>query len=108
MARPSRFVLASGIASWDADVDADFSLLFDVPFAMYQVALAGDLPAASSYDQCLALVNDVLYISNGSTWEPYQVAANVADSTATTASEMATDFNELLAALRNAGIMASS
>ena len=108
MARPSRFILASGIASWDADGDANFSLLFDKPFPMYQVASVGSLPSASSYDQCLALVNDILYISNGSTWQPYQVAANVADSTATTASEMATDFNELLTALKNAGIMASS
>jgi hypothetical protein len=71
--------------------------------------LVGDLPSASSYADCLALVVDTLYISNGTTWEVYSgVSANVPDSTATTAADMASDFNDLLAALITAGIMAPS
>jgi hypothetical protein len=74
---------------------------------MFQVALVGSLPAASSYDDCFALVAETLYISNGATWEIYSgVSANVADSVAVTVAQMATDFNTLLAALQTAGIMA--
>ena len=106
MARPTRRVIASGIAAWDADSDANFGILTGAPFPMAQYALVGDLPAASSYDDCLALVVDTLYISNGTTWEIYSgVSANVPDSTAVTATDMATDFNTLLAALIAAGIM---
>lgn len=109
MARPERLILVSGIAAWDADVDLNLSLLFDSPFPMYQVSTVGDLPSASSYDKCLALVGSELYISDGTSWSKYLgVVANVADSTATTVSEAVTDFNELLTSMKNAGIMASS
>lgn len=108
MTRPTRRTIASGIAAWDADVDANFDQITGAPFPMFQVSLVGSLPAASSYDDCLALVDDVMYISNGSTWEVYQQSANVPDSTATTATDMATDFNTLLAALIAGNIMASS
>jgi hypothetical protein len=108
MPRPTPRILASGIASWDGDADENFSIITGAPFPMAQYSLVGDLPAASSYDECFALVGDVLYQSNGTTWEVYQQSANVADSTATTASEMATDFNELLTALQDAGLMATS
>jgi hypothetical protein len=112
MARPTRRIIGSGVAAWDADTDENFDIVTGapLPFALY--ALVGDLPVASSYDECFALVGPVgsaiLYKSNGSTWEPYQVSDNVADSTATTASEMATDFNELTTALIAAGIMKAS
>lgn len=108
MSRPVRRVIASGIAAWDGDVDANFDAITGAPFPVAQYATTGALPAASSYDQCLALVVDVLYISNGSTWEVYQQSANVPDSTAVTAADMASDFNDLLSALQTAGIMASS
>lgn len=109
MARPTRLSLVSGISAWDAIIDANFALVFDAPFALYQVSVVGSLPAASSYDQCLALVGSELYISDGASWSKYLgTAAAVADSTATTVSEMVTDFNELLTSLRDAGIMAGS
>lgn len=80
---------------------------------MFQVSLVGDLPTASSYDDCLAIVGTGaaarIYISNGTTWELYDTqSANVPDSTATTAADMASDFNDLLAALIASGQMASS
>ena len=106
MARPTRRVIASGIAAWDADTDENFDKITGAPIAFAQYALVGDLPTASSYDDCFALVVDVLYYSDGATWAPYQEAANVADSTATDATQMATDFNLLLTALQDAGIMA--
>ena len=52
-------------------------------------------------------VNGVLYISDGATWEVYRISDAVPDTTAVTVSEMATDFNTLLSALRTAGIMAT-
>ena len=90
MSRPTRRIISSGIAAWDADVDENLSKVFDGPFPMFQVASAGNLPTASSYDSCFALVNGVLYISDGSTWAPYLgTAANVPNSTATTVADSA-------------------
>jgi hypothetical protein len=111
MPRPTRRIIASGIAAWDADTDDNFNAITGEPFPMFQVVAPDeetDLPTASSYDQCFALVEDVMYISNGATWEVYQQAANVPDSTAATATDMATDFNTLLAVLIAADVMASS
>ncbi len=109
MSRPTRRVITSGVAAWDADVDENFNKVFNAPFPMYQVDDVGDLPSAGSYESCFALVEDTLYISNGSSWEPDEnVAANVLDSTATTAPEMVSDFNGLLSALQLAGIMESA
>ena len=113
MARPTLRTISNGIQSWDADTDANFNMITGAPFPMFQVALIGELPLASSYDDCLAIVGTGasarMYISNGSTWELYDsVAANVPDSTATTATDMANDFNDLLSALKAAGIMAPS
>ena len=110
MARPTRRIITSGLAAWDADVDENFSLIVDTPFPMAQYATVGDLPAASIYEECLAMVGPVIYISDGTSWSLFSggTAANVADSTATTAADMATDFNELLASLQTAGIMNAS
>lgn len=113
MARPTRNTIASGEAAWDGDVDNNFSLIFDTPFPMYLAANTGVLPAASSYEGCLALVgtsaNARLYISNGSAWSLYDPkAAYQANSTAADAATMASDFNDLLAKLQAAGLMATS
>ena len=111
MARPIRRTIASGIAAWDADADHNFSLLTDGPFPMLIADATGDLPSASSYDDCLALVGTttvLMYLSNGTTWEVYRQGAVVADSTAATVADMATDFNELLTSLQDSGLMATS
>jgi len=107
MARPSKRIIASGVAAWDADVDFNFDLLTGRPLAVVQYDLAAELPTASEYDDCLAMVGSTLYISDGTDWSPYfGESANVADSTATTVEQMATDFNGLLASLQTAGLMA--
>lgn len=111
MARPTRNVIGSGVAAWDGDVDTNFALMTDTPFPIASFATTGALPAASSYDDCLAHVqaDDRLYISNGSSWELYdRKSALVADSSAADATQMAIDFNTLLAALIASNLMASS
>ncbi len=111
MARPIRNVIGSGEAAWDTEADANFSMLTDTPLPIATFANTGALPAASSYDNCLAHVqaDDRLYISNGSSWTLYdRKSALVADSSASDATQMATDFNTLLAALQTANLMASS
>lgn len=113
MARPVRNVIASGEAAWDGEVDSNFSILTDGPFPMALYANVGALPVASSYDACLALVGTSsaarMYKSNGTSWELYDAkAAYLANSTAADAAALATDFNNLLTALKDAGLMASS
>ena len=114
MARPVRDNIASGEAAWDGSVDSNFSIITESPFPIVTVADLSTLTstfAAASYDDCLAITEDDsrVYISNGSTWELYdRKSALVADSTATTASDMADDFNDLLSALQTASLMATS
>lgn len=113
MARPTRNVIASGEAAWDGEADSNFALFTEGPFPILLAANTGALPAASSYDACLALVGTTsaarLYISNGTSWNLYDAkAAHLANSTASDAATMAADFNGLLTALQNAGLMATS
>jgi hypothetical protein len=111
MPRPERNVIGSGEAAWDGEVDSNFSIITETPFPIASYATTGNLPSASSYDDCLAHVqaDDRLYISNGSIWELYdRQSALVADSTATDATQMATDFNTLLQALQDSSLMATS
>lgn len=112
MARPTRRTIASGISSWDADVDANFATITDAPFPIFKVDTVGQLPPANQFDFCVAIVGDVLYVSNGTSWGEYtpeapSIATFVDDSVATTPGEMATDFNSLLSSLKTAGIMAT-
>lgn len=111
MARPTRNVISSGIAAWDSDVDTNFSIITDTPFPIYRAATTSALPSASSYEDCLALIESSgrLYISDGTSWSLYdRQAAYQADSTATTVADMVTDFNSLLDKLRTSHLMASS
>jgi len=116
MARPTRIILESGIAAWDGDIDSLFSLFFDAPFPM-QIAV--DISAATSayppasYTDCLLMIGAEgsrrFHTSTGSAWVLYdKLAGFVPDSTATTSTQMATDFNTLLASLQAAGFMATS
>lgn len=116
MARPTRNVIASGEAAWDIEADSNFALITETPFP---VCLAADTTAlqalapAANYDACLALVGTSsaarLYISNGTAWVLYDAkAAYLANSAAVDVAGLATDFNALLAALKTAGLMATS
>jgi len=112
MARPSKRTISSGLSAWDADVDFNDGLGVNVPFPLYQEATTGALPAASSYQDCFALVGEVLYKSDGSTWEIYYQLPEldfIADLAATpTVEQIATAFNSLLSDLQAKGYMATS
>jgi len=70
MARPEHVAISSGLAGWDGEVDDNFDLIFVTPVPISLYDDFGDLPTASLYDNCLAIIEDenVLCISNGSTW----------------------------------------
>ena len=109
--RPERIILEEGQQAWDAEVDTNFEQLTDAPTPFHSEPTVGDLTSkwpAADYVDCVCIVARTLYISNGTSWEIYRQAALVADSTAATAADMATDFNLLLSALQTAGIMATS
>lgn len=116
MARPSRIILESGVAAWDVDIDALFAQIFDAPFPIRVEADTTDATSnfpPANYEDCLLMIGTAgsrrLYYSDGSSWLLYdRVAAHVPDSTATTAADMASDFNDLLASLQTAGIMEAS
>jgi hypothetical protein len=103
--RPTRYILAERQQAWDAEMDANFAMLTREPLPVAEYSTVGDLPPASSFEQCIAIAGGKMYISNGSEWIPYKEATNIPDSTATDVEQMATDFNSLLAALRAAGII---
>jgi hypothetical protein len=70
MARPSFTDITNGSAAWDADVNDNFSLVGDTPLPLATYANAAALPTASAYEDCLAVTEDtdLLYISDGSSW----------------------------------------
>lgn len=111
MARPLLNSIAPGLAAWDADVDQNFSLLTESPLPVYVEDTVGELPTASSYEDCIALVSSDygIYVSDGVSWENIiPVSDNQANSTATDVAGLVSDINTLLANLIAAGIMASS
>jgi len=70
MARPARINIVNGSAGWDADVNDNFKNLFDTPLPVATYANAAAFPAAASYENCVAIAEDVdkLYISDGASW----------------------------------------
>jgi hypothetical protein len=108
--RPERISLSEGTQAWDGEVDANFNMLINAPLPLHFEGSVLDLNTnfpAVNYDDCIVTVSGVLYISDGAVWSVYRLSAAVPDTTAVTVSEMATDFNTLLSALRTAGIMAT-
>jgi len=82
MSRPSHVTISSGLEAWDGEVSDNFDLAFSTPFPIAIYANFAALPAAGSYDECLAVISDedILCISNGTTWKRigYQAADIVA------------------------------
>ena len=111
MARPVIRIITQGLQSWDGDVSANFAIITQSPLPIHQsstlTALNTNFPPGN-YADCIGLVGDQAYYSNGTTWTRYYTADNQADSTATTVAELATDLNSLLSKLQAAGIMATS
>lgn len=108
MARPQRNIITQGLSSWDADVDRNFESLTGSPFPIFTVDTEGELPSASGYASCIALVSGQLFISTGTVWKAYNgTSTHQADSTATDIEGAVSDFNSLLSKLRASGIMES-
>lgn len=53
------------------------------------------------------VIGGTLEITEGATLSGFPCASNQSDSTATTIADLKTDFNSLLAKLKNAGLMQS-
>ena len=82
---------------WPTKVNDNFDKVFGQPFAMYTGSLAG-FPAAK-YENCLAMSGGVIYISDGSTWEPYRSQlTNIASLNPATATldNVKTAMNQLI------------
>lgn len=76
MARPSHVGISSGLEGWDGEIDDNFDLVFSTPIPIAIYDDFASLPAAASYEDCLAVIvdEDVLCISDGSNWKRIGVA----------------------------------
>lgn len=116
MAKPTRKAIVAGLEAWDAPVNDNFSVLFDAATPIPEYGSIASLPAANQFDRCLAAVNNttdtpatgwVLMFSDGSTWRKIGVqAANVANGSGATLAQLETRVNNILTAMKNAGVMA--
>ncbi len=63
--------LVSGMEGWDAVLRDIVAALVSTPLPVPRYAEVAALPAAGSYDGCLACVEDTgeLYFSKGGSWE---------------------------------------
>lgn len=73
MARPIPDIITQGIEGWDAEVNSNFDIIFDGPFPPKVFTTFAGLPAAGSFDNCLALVVEAgkkqqLFLSDGTNW----------------------------------------
>lgn len=75
MARPTLDDISQGTEGWEATVNDNKDKLTSTPAPLAVYANEVSLPSASSYQDCLAIVQDdgtghrALAVSNGSTWE---------------------------------------
>lgn len=67
--------LISGSEAWDALLRDILAAVATTPFPVPQYANLASLPAAGSYDRCLACVVDTekLYFSKGGSWHEVTV-----------------------------------
>lgn len=73
MARPIPDVVLFGQEGWDAEVNSNFDLLFDSAIPVKEFLSFAGLPAAGSFDNCVALVIEPgfkrrWFVSNGTIW----------------------------------------
>ncbi len=73
MSRPIPDQIVQAIEGWDAEVNANFDLIFDSPVPLKVFATFAGLPAAGNFDNCLALVVEAgkkqqLFLSDGANW----------------------------------------
>lgn len=73
MARPIPDVLLFGQEGWDAEANNNWDLIFDSPIPVKEFLSVASLPAAGSFDNCVALVIEPgfkrqWYVSDGTSW----------------------------------------
>lgn len=73
MSRPIPDIILQGIEGWDAELGANFDLIFDSPIPVKEFLSVASLPAAGNFDNCVALVIEPgfkrqWYVSNGTSW----------------------------------------
>ena len=69
MARPTPSSITAALTNWDVEVQGNFDLIFQTPAPLAKYASSGALPTASSYADCVALVEgDGVYYSDGTSW----------------------------------------
>jgi hypothetical protein len=88
MARPSKNTINHGAESWDTAVNDNFSLIFDTPIPIAIYTNVAAFPAASSYEDCIAVAQDTdqAYISDGTSWNLLGGASTFLDLSDTPAS----------------------
>lgn len=70
MTRPTFTDLEQGLEAWAAYINDMRDALVDAPFPIKEYADVASLPAAGSYDRCLAVTTDTseLWYSDGTSW----------------------------------------
>ena len=71
MARPSPPNFVSGQSGWDTVLQEWKEAVFDQPLALVQYADVSALTTAHSpaqFEACIAMVGNVLYVSDGTSW----------------------------------------
>lgn len=114
MARPSILPMDVTQSGWLDVLNTNFSTILDTPFPIY---LAADLTALNLknpklYTNCLALLltENKLYVSDGVSWNLYDVQLDFVPNLLTSAplSELISAINDLMVDMRAKGLMASS
>ena len=111
--KPTLNYLDSAKEAWDATLNDDLDVLgkAGTPVPVPEFGSVGALPAAGSYDRCVAFVSDTtgwtLYMSNGSAWVPIAKRGSaVADFVGADLATLQSELNNFLQILRNAGVLA--
>ena len=107
MSRPTLVAIDREDTDWLTNLEANLAKLLDTPLPILKETVVGNLPNAKLYNDCFALVNDVLYQSNGTSWVTKQLDF-IADLDTGTAvlGDIVTAYNDLLADLQLKGWMA--
>ena len=72
MARPALTAVVQGVEGWDTIINDNFDKLVEAPFPVVQhtgtTTTLEAAFAAADYEDCLVMLNNQLYFSNGTTW----------------------------------------
>ncbi len=111
MSRPARIDTDSEATGWVANINDNFEALTEAPLPLALYASSGALTSARNpklYKDCFAMVGEVLYWSNGTTWNSYReqldYMADLNPGTATL-SDIVDAYNDLIDDMQDKGWM---